>query len=296
MNSSGEGISKMSTILYNDSFLAREQGKVDMEDRGYQFGDGIYEALRVYNGKMFLLDLHMKRLERSARELRLSLPYDTDHLVENLDKLIRDNQMDYGYVYFQITRGAIARKHRFPAEKIDCVLTGSVEATTKDEDLYPDGIKVSLLDDIRWLRCDIKTLNLLGNVLANQEAFEKGSADAILHRDGVVTEGTTCNAFMVKNGILITHPADHFILNGITRIFVLQLAERLGIPVEERTYTTDELLHADEVFLTSTGERVAPVVQIDEQLIGNGTPGPISKRLLGAFNVEVERFISDSQA
>jgi D-alanine transaminase len=286
----------MSTILYNDSFLAREQGKVDMEDRGYQFGDGIYEALRVYNGKMFLLDLHLKRLERSARELRLSLPYDTDHLAQNLDKLIRDNQMDYGYVYFQITRGAIARKHRFPAEKIDCVLTGSIEATTKDEDLYTDGIKVSLLDDIRWLRCDIKTLNLLGNVLANQEAFEKGSADAILHRDGVVTEGTTCNAFMVKNGILITHPADHFILNGITRIFVLQLAERLGIPVEERTYTTDELLHADEVFLTSTGERVAPVIQIDEQLIGNGTPGPISKRLLDAFNGEVEQFISDTQA
>ncbi|MET1250238.1 D-amino-acid transaminase [Sporolactobacillus sp. STCC-11] len=284
----------MNTILYNDSFLAREQGKVDMEDRGYQFGDGIYEALRVYNGKMFLLDLHMKRLERSARELRLSLPYDTDHLVENLDKLIRDNQMDYGYIYFQITRGAIARKHRFPLEKIDCVLTGSIEATTKDEDLYPDGIKVSLLDDIRWLRCDIKTLNLLGNVLANQEAFEKGSADAILHRDGVVTEGTTCNAFMVKDGILITHPADHFILNGITRIFVLQLAERLGIPVEERTYTTDELLHADEVFLTSTGERVAPVIQIDEQLIGNGVPGPISKRLLDAFNGEVERFISDT--
>jgi D-alanine transaminase len=267
-----------------------------MEDRGYQFGDGIYEALRVYNGKMFLLDLHLKRLERSARELRLSLPYDTDHLAQNLDKLIRDNQMDYGYVYFQITRGAIARKHRFPAEKIDCVLTGSIEATTKDEDLYTDGIKVSLLDDIRWLRCDIKTLNLLGNVLANQEAFEKGSADAILHRDGVVTEGTTCNAFMVKNGILITHPADHFILNGITRIFVLQLAERLGIPVEERTYTTDELLHADEVFLTSTGERVAPVIQIDEQLIGNGTPGPISKRLLDAFNGEVEQFISDTQA
>ena len=265
-----------------------------MEDRGYQFGDGIYEALRVYNGKMFLLDLHMKRLNRSARELRLSLPYDTDHLAENLDKLIRENQMDYGYVYFQITRGAIARKHRFPEQKIDCVLTGSIEATSKDEDLHADGIKVSLLDDIRWLRCDIKTLNLLGNVLANQEAFEQGSDDAILHRDGVVTEGTTCNAFMVKDGVLITHPADHFILNGITRIFVLELAERLGIPVEERTFTTEELRNADEAFITSTGVRVTPVTQIDGQPVGDGKPGLMTLRLLDAFNHDVEQFIANA--
>ncbi|MCO7126931.1 D-amino-acid transaminase [Sporolactobacillus shoreicorticis] len=284
----------MSTILYNDSFLRREQGKVDMEDRGYQFGDGIYEALRVYNGKMFLLDLHMKRLNRSARELRLSLPYDTNHLAENLDRLIRENQIDYGYVYFQITRGAIARKHRFPEQKIDCVLTGSVEAASKDEDLHADGIKVSLLDDIRWLRCDIKTLNLLGNVLANQEAFEQGSDDAILHRDGVVTEGTTCNAFIVKDGVLITHPADHFILNGITRIFVLELAERLGIPVEERTYTTEELRNADEAFITSTGVRVTPVIRIDDQSVGDGKPGLITLRLLRAFNLDVEQFIAEA--
>ncbi|WP_139693075.1 D-amino-acid transaminase [Sporolactobacillus terrae] len=282
----------MSTILYNDRFIDRSQGKVDMEDRGYQFGDGIYEALRVYNGKMFLLDLHMKRLERSARELRLALPYATDHLAENLDKLIKENAMDYGYVYFQITRGAIARKHRFPEQPINTVLTASVEATDKDEDLHADGIKVSLLDDIRWLRCDIKTLNLLGNVLANQEAFERGAADAILHRDGVVTEGTTCNVFMVKDGVLITHPADHFILNGITRIFVLQLAERLGIPVDERTYTTAELLAADEVFLTSTGVRVTPVLQIDDRQVAGGKPGPITNRLLEAFNQDVEQFVT----
>ncbi|MCO7175018.1 D-amino-acid transaminase [Sporolactobacillus kofuensis] len=282
----------MSTILYNDQFMAREQGKVDMEDRGYQFGDGIYEALRVYNGEMFLLDLHMKRLNRSARELRLTLPYDTDHLVENLNKLIKDNEMNDGYVYFQITRGAIARKHRFPEKPISSVLTASVEATTQDEDLYPDGIKASLIDDIRWLRCDIKTLNLLGNVLANQEAFEKGSAEAILHRDGVVTEGSTCNVFIVKDGVLITHPANHFILNGITRLFVLQLAEQLGIPVEERTYTTDELLDADEAFITSTGVRVTPVVQIDEHPVGDGKPGAITSRLLDAFNHEIAQFIA----
>ncbi|MCL1632513.1 D-amino-acid transaminase [Sporolactobacillus sp. CPB3-1] len=283
----------MSVILYNDSFLMREQGKVDMEDRGYQFGDGIYEALRVYNGKMFLLDLHMKRLERSARELRLDLPYDTPHLVDRLKTLIQKNEMNDGYVYFQVTRGAIARKHRFPEKKIDCVLTGSVEATPRDEDLHPDGIKVSLLDDIRWLRCDIKTLNLLGNVLANQEAYEKGADDAILHRGGIVTEGTTCNVFMVKDGTLITHLADHFILNGITRLFVLGLAEQLGIPVEERTFTTEELLNADEVFITSTGVRVCPVTKIDEHPVGDGRPGPVSQQLLDAFNRAIVKFIAE---
>ncbi|MFT8709528.1 MAG: D-amino-acid transaminase [Sporolactobacillus sp.] len=281
----------MSIILYNDSFLAREQGKVDMEDRGYQFGDGIYEALRIYNGQMFLLDLHMKRLERSARELRLELPYSFAHLRENLSQLIQKNELVDGYIYFQITRGAIARKHRFPEKKIPCVVTGSVEATGKEDDLHARGMKVSLIDDIRWLRCDIKTLNLLGNVLANQQAYEEGSDDAILHRNGIVTEGTTCNAFIVKDGTLVTHPADHMILNGITRLFVLQLAERLGIPVEERTYTTDELLNADEAFITSTGVRVTPVVQIGHQKVADGMPGPITKQLLDAYNHEVEQFI-----
>lgn len=289
-----KGTHIVSVILYNDTFLTREQGKVDMEDRGYQFGDGIYEALRVYNGKMFLLDLHMKRLARSARELRLTLPYDTDHLAENLDKLIKENKMENGYVYFQITRGAIARKHRFPEKTISCVLTGSVEETSQDEDLHAEGIKASLVDDIRWLRCDIKTLNLLGNVLANQDAFEKGADEAILHRDGVVTEGSTCNVFIVKDGTLITHPANHFILNGITRIFVLELANRLGIPVEERTYTTEELLNADEAFITSTGVRVTPVVQIDDHLVRDGKPGQITTRLLDAFNQDVDQFIAET--
>ncbi|RYL90328.1 D-amino-acid transaminase [Sporolactobacillus sp. THM7-4] len=275
-------------ILYQDKFLPREQGQVDMEDRGYQFGDGIYEAIRVYGGKMFLLDLHMKRLERSARELRLKLPYSLEHLTDNLNQLIRQNQINEGLVYFQITRGAAHRQHLFP-DHIESVLTGSAVSLPREETLRPNGIKVSLVDDIRWLRCDIKTLNLLGNVLARQEAHEKGSEEAILHRGATVTEGSSCNVFIVQNGQLVTHPADHFILNGITRLHVIDLAGKLNIPVEERTFSTDELYHADEVFITSTGAEVKPVVQIDERVIASGKPGSITQKLMNAFDEEVAR-------
>lgn len=278
----------MPTILYQDQFLSRDQGKVDMEDRGYQFGDGIYEAIRVYGGRLFLLDLHMKRLERSARELRLQLPYSIDHLTDNLRTLIAKNQIDDGLVYFQITRGAAPRQHLFP-EETESVLTGSAISLSREDALRPDGIKASLIDDIRWLRCDIKTLNLLGNVLAKQKAHEQGSEEAILHRGDTVTEGSSCNVFIVKEGRLITHPADHFILNGITRLFVLDLAERLDIPVQERLFSTEELLSADEVFITSTGAEVKPVVQIGDQLIAGGRPGVIAGRLMEAFDKEVTR-------
>lgn len=278
----------MATILYQDQFLPRERGNVDMEDRGYQFGDGIYEAIRVYGGRLFLLDPHMKRLERSARELRLQLPYSLDHLTENLRTLIEKNQIDDGLVYFQVTRGAAPRQHCFP-DHIDSVLTGSAVSLSREGAVRPNGIKASLIDDIRWLRCDIKTLNLLGNVLARQKAHEQGSEEAILHRGDTVTEGSSCNVFIVKRGRLITHPADHFILNGITRQFVLELAEKLSIPVEERVFSTNELFAADEVFITSTGAEVNPVVQIDDRRIAGGLPGAVTKQLADAFNLEVAR-------
>ncbi|MFT8362496.1 MAG: D-amino-acid transaminase [Sporolactobacillus sp.] len=277
----------MAVILYQDKFVTREQGRVDMEDRGYQFGDGIYEAIRVYNGNLFLLDWHMERLARSARELRLTLPYSLAQLTDNLKELIRRNAIGDGLVYFQITRGAAKRQHDFPAG-IAPILTGSAIEMVRDPD-RSKGITAVLAEDIRWLRCDIKTLNLLGNVLAKQAATEAGAAEAILHRGSVITEGTSCNAFIVKEDRLLTHAADHFILNGITRRFVFELAERLSIPVVEREYTVEELLTADEVFITSTGKEVTAVTKIDDIVIGNGEAGPLTRRLIAAFSEEVER-------
>nr|WP_093669694.1 D-amino-acid transaminase [Sporolactobacillus nakayamae] len=278
-------------ILYQDQFIDREQAKVDIEDRGYQFGDGIYEAMMVYSGRIFLLEPHMKRLERSARELSLSLPYSVGHLTENIKKLIELNNLEDGVVYFQITRGAAPRQHFFP-DNTPTVITGSVSVRTRDLTSRPKGIKACLADDIRWLRCDIKTLNLLGNVLAKQKAHVSGAGEAILHRESTVTEGSSSNVFIVKNGQLVTHPADHFILNGITRLFVFDLAKQLDIPYVERKFTVDELLDADEVFITSTSNEVNPVLQIDDQIINNGKQGPISERLIAAFDAEVERIRS----
>ncbi|MET1249630.1 D-amino-acid transaminase [Sporolactobacillus sp. STCC-11] len=280
-------------ILYQDQFIDREQAKVDIEDRGYQFGDGIYEAMMVYSGHIFLLEPHMKRLERSARELSLSLPYSVGHLTENIKKLIELNNLEDGVVYFQITRGAAPRQHFFP-DNTPTVITGSVSVRTRDLTNRPKGIKACLADDIRWLRCDIKTLNLLGNVLAKQKAHVSGAGEAILHRESTVTEGSSSNVFIVKNGQLVTHPADHFILNGITRLFVFDLAKQLDIPYVERKFTVDELLDADEVFITSTSNEVNPVLQIDDQIINNGKQGPISERLIAAFDAEVERIRSFS--
>lgn len=282
----------MSMILYQDQLLPREEGKTDIEDRGYQFGDGIYEAIRVYSGRMFLVDLHMKRLIRSARELRLQLPYDTGHLTANLEKLIKANKIEDGMVYFQITRGVAPRQHFFP-DGISSVLTGKASAMVRDP--HPaEGIKTVLADDIRWLRCDIKTLNLLGNVLAKQKAHEAGAEEAILHRGDTVTEGSSSNVFIVKEGRLVTHPADHFILNGITRIFVINLASKLSIPVIEQNISVEDLLSADEVFITSTGHEVKPVVQIDRHQISFGKAGEITRRLIAAFETEAARMTQAS--
>ncbi|WP_010631263.1 D-amino-acid transaminase [Sporolactobacillus vineae] len=275
-------------ILYQDQIVPRDQGKVDIEDRGYQFGDGIYEAIAVYSGELFLLDLHMKRLQRSARELSIQLPYSIDHLTDNLNKLIKANAIDDGVVYFQITRGAAPRVHYFP-DKIPTVLTGSTEDHLTEND-RTKGIRTTLAEDIRWLRCDIKTLNLLGNVLANQKAHELGVAEAILHRGDTVTEGSSSNVFIVKDGKLITHPADHFILNGITRQFVIRLAGEIGIPVDERTYSVDELLASDEAFISSTGNQAMPIIAIDQTEISGGKPGPVTRQINAAISEKVKAF------
>ncbi|MCI1858642.1 MAG: D-amino-acid transaminase [Sporolactobacillus sp.] len=282
----------MSSILYQDRIIPRHQGKVDIEDRGYQFGDGIYEAVHVYAGKLFLLGPHMKRLKRSASELRLQLPYGIDRLTELLQQLVEANHVNNGTVYFQITRGSAPRRHNFP-EHSQPVVTGTAVSTIRNEDRTA-GIRVCLADDIRWLRCDIKTLNLLGNVLANQKAIEQGYEEAILHRGDIVTEGSSSNVFIVKDGHLLTHPADHFILNGITRQFVIGLADQAGIPVDEQAFTTEELLGADEVFITSTGHEIAPVIEIDGHRFSNGSAGKVTRKLIDLFNQEIRQIKATS--
>lgn len=273
-------------ILLNDRLIPRSEAKVDIEDRGYQFGDGIYEVIRVYGGKTFYLEDHLLRLEKSAREIRLPLPWDVQLLTERINRLVEANRLQDGTIYMQITRGAAPRNHAFP-EKTEPVLVAYTAEAPRPAAMLKDGIRTCTLQDIRWLRCDIKSLNLLGAVLAKQEALERGCKEAILVRDGTVTEGSASNVFMVKNGILYTHPANNLILHGITRAIVLKCAEETGISVKEEAFSVDSLYNADEVFITGTTVEVCPVTHIDDRKIGEGAPGPLTRRLQQAFDGKI---------
>lgn len=270
-------------FLLNNIFLSRSSVLIDPEDRGYQFGDGIYEVIRIYNGKMFLADGHYKRLERSAHEIFLKLPYSIQTLNGYLEKLIKDNNVVDGIVYLQVTRGVAPRTHAFPPET-EPVLTAYTKLLSRPINEIEHGIKALLTEDIRWLRCDIKSLNLLGNVLAKEKATKQNYGEAILHRGDVVTEGSSTNVFAVKNGKLYTHPTTHLILPGITRQKVIELALDRHIPVIEETMKVSELLAMDEVFITSTTMEVTPVVQIDDHLIADGKPGELTRKLQEAFS------------
>lgn len=273
----------MNTVFVNGELIDRDKAKIDIEDRGYQFGDGIYEVIRVYNGKTFTMKEHMERLYQSAEKMKLSIPYNEEEFTATLLRLIEMNGVQDGIVYLQVTRGVSARQHHFPSQDV----VGSVVAYTKDfpvpKGQMEDGVTAKLVEDIRWLRCDIKSLNLLGNLLAKQEAASEGHFEAILHRGDTVTEGSSSNAFMVKDGVIYTHPATNLILNGITRRVIEDLSRKNGITFQEETFSVPELLAADEVFIASTTSEVMPVTGIDGKVIGEGRPGAVTKRLQALF-------------
>ncbi len=206
----------MNNILYNDEIMVRDN-VVEIEDRGYQFGDGVYEVIGVYDGEPLLMDEHMKRLERSAREIRLTLPTEVGQLKEKLQQLVQANGLEEGIIYLQVSRGVSPRWHEFPSKSTKAVTVAYTREEERETALEDNGGTAILAEDIRWLRCDIKTLNLLPNVLAKQNAVENNAIEAILHRGDTVTEASASNVFIVKDGELYTHPADNYILNGITR-------------------------------------------------------------------------------
>ncbi|TMU85970.1 D-amino-acid transaminase [Bacillus sp. BHET2] len=274
----------MNTLFVNGELIHRDKAKIDIEDRGYQFGDGIYEVIRVYNGNTFTMKEHMERLYQSADKMKLSIPYPIGEFTSILLQLIETNGVKDGIVYLQVTRGVAPRQHHFPARDVK----GSVVAYTKD---YPvplkqmeQGVTAKLVEDIRWLRCDIKSLNLLGNLLAKEEAASDGHFEAVLHRGDTVTEGSSSNAFIVKDGIIYTHPVTNLILNGITRRVIDDLCRENDLPFQEEAFVVSELLEADEVFIASTTSEVMPVIKIDQQVIGDGKPGAVTKRLQALFS------------
>lgn len=272
----------LSKMLFNDRIMDREN-VVDIEDRGYQFGDGIYEVIGVYDGKPLMLDEHMERLKRSAKEIKLNMSSSIDDLKTKLEELVSANSLEEGIIYMQVSRGAAARWHEFPKSDTSTVTVAYTRAEDRASNVEDQGATAVLTEDIRWLRCDIKTLNLLPNVMAKQEAVEHGAIEAILHRGETVTEASASNVFIVKDGALYTHPADNYILNGITRRKIIQLCDALDLKVNEQTYTVDELLDADEVFISATKLDVVPILKVDDHTIGNGEPGEITKKIVEEF-------------
>lgn len=277
----------MKKVIVNNQIVDRKDAKVDIEDRGYQFGDGVYEVIRVYGRKMFTADEHLDRFFTSAEKIRLNIPYEKSELMNMLNVLIEENKVETGSIYMQITRGAARRNHVFPGGEIESVLTAYTNEVPRPETALEEGVHTVIADDIRWLRCDIKSLNLLPNLLAKQGALEKGCYEAILHRDGIVTEGSSSNAYIVTDGKIRTHPANNLILNGITRQVVIQLCKDNNIPLVEEAFHLEDLRSADEVFITSTTSEVMPVVKIDGKDVGDGFPGPITRKLLSLFLDEI---------
>ena len=282
----------MGYSLWNDRIVADNEVVVDKEDRGYQFGDGVYEVVKVYNGQLFTLEEHVDRFYASAEKIHITIPYTKDKLYTLLHQLVEANEINTGHIYFQITRGACPRNHIFPGDDVAPVLTGNAKENPRPVANFENGVKATFVEDIRWLRCDIKSLNLLGAVLAKQQAHEKDCYEAILHRGETVTEGSSSNIYGIKDGVLYTHPADNLILNGITRQVILKCAEEIGMPVKEEAFTKEQLLAMDEIIVSSTTSEVTPVIDVDGQVIGSGKPGEWTRKLQAQFDTKIPQPIN----
>ncbi|WP_045519027.1 D-amino-acid transaminase [Neobacillus niacini] len=272
----------MITACFNGKFVEPNELVVPIDERGHQFGDGVYEVIRIYDGKPFMIDEHLDRLYQSADAIKLRIDPDRGAFKNTMLELIQKSGLTNLDLYVQVTRGIAPRNHLFP----DCPV--SVSMTAKSFRSIPVGKKdsgasVILHPDERWAKCYIKSLNLLPNILAKQAAYEKGYLEAILVRDGIVTEGASSNVYIVKNSSIITTPISNHILSGITRMAVKNMAEYLEIPFIEDQFTPDEMFQADEIFITSTTLEITPITRVDDKQINNGKPGSVTKALQERF-------------
>lgn len=280
----------MPRIAYvNGSYVDHAQASVHIEDRGYQFSDGIYEYIAFYNRKLLDGDAHFKRLERSLNELEIGFPVAASALGIIIRELIERNGREDGGLYIQVTRGVARRDHVFPKNVRPALVMTICGAKTPKPAEFENGVKVITYPDRRWGRRDIKSVSLLANILAKQEASRQKVREALLVRDdGTVNEGSTSNAFIVtKFGTLLTHPLDENILGGITRDVVLKLARKAGISVEEKAFNVTDARNAAEAFITSTSINVLPVVKINDKLIGGGKVGEVTKKLGELYNAHI---------
>jgi D-alanine transaminase len=283
----------MSRIAYvNGRYLPFADAKVHVEDRGYQFGDAVYEVCEVRAGRLIDQRRHLDRLKRSLGELHIRAPMSPQALSAVMREVVARNRIGYGILYVQVTRGVARRDHAFPRPQVrpSVVVTARALNKTRNEALAERGIAVVTMPDNRWGRVDIKTTGLLPNVLARQAALERGARDAwFVDAAGMVTEASSANVWIVTPaGTLVTRHADHAILRGITRTVLFDAIKAQGLAVEERTFTLEEAYGAREAFITSASQIVLPVVRVDDRPIGDGRPGPVTIALRRAYHHHAE--------
>lgn len=277
----------MSRVAYvNGAYVSMDQASVHIEDRGYQFSDGVYEVVSIRRGKCIDLEPHLDRLWRSMDELQIDAPMARGPMIVVMAETVRQNRLQDAILYIQVSRGVAKRDHPFPTDTISSlIMTCRRFNFDAVKERAKTGIKVISQPDVRWGRCDIKSISLLPNVLAKQAAREQGGFEALLvDAENYVTEGSSTNVWMVTGeGKLITRSTDDNILPGITRASILSIAQDLQMPVEERAFTLDEAKGANEMFLTSSTSCAMPITHIDCQAIGNGKPGPVVARLVERY-------------
>ena len=273
----------MNTVYLNGEFLPLEEAKVPVLDRGFIYGDGIYELIPVYAGRPLRLKEHLARLQRSLDAIRLANPHTDAEWAALIGSMIARNGSGDIYVYFQITRGVAKRDHAFPKDTPPTVFMMASPLPTPPREQVENGVACVTMQDNRWLRCDIKAISLLGNVLLRQAALDAGGAEAVLFRDGWLTEGSASNILVARDGKLLAPPKDHLILPGVTYDLVLELDAKYGVPFEVREITEAEVRSADELMLTSSTKEVLAITQLDGKPVGNGKPGPIFRQLHGLY-------------
>lgn len=282
----------MQYVYLNGEFLPPDQAKVSVFDRGFIFGDGVYEVLPTFGGRLFRLPQHLARLEASLAAIRLPNPHTAAEWNAIFTRLMAENGVQDQYIYLQVTRGPAPRDHAFPAQVTPTVFAYTQLIKYPPAEQLTQGVSAITTEDIRWRRCDIKAIALLANAMLRQEAIEQGAVEAILVREGVVTEGAASNIFIVSRNRLITAPKGPFILPGITRDLVVEIAHANNIACDERPISLETFKSADEVWLTSSTKEILPITRIDGHPIGNGKPGPMHARLFALYKEYKKAFMA----
>lgn len=270
--------------------MDKDDIRIDLHDRGYQFGDGIYEVTHVYNGVLFALDEHIDRLMNSAAFIEMNLRHTKEEIAALCRGLVEQNHIENGYIYLQVTRGdGSLRNHGFLMyEDQQPIFSGFAQSNTRSEEKMMTGADAITVEDRRSLMCNVKSLNLLPNCLAKHEAQKKGVSKAIMVRGDIVTEEKSGNIFIVKDGVVLTHPNGGKILPGITKKLIIELLNEHDIPVWEKEFSEEEMLNADEVMVTDTNSEVVPVIKINDMPIGKGTPGEMTRNIQMLYKSLIE--------